>query len=179
MFEGFRFRVGTWYAGIRFRQREQTALRFNDIISRARRVLVVFPESSIDWESTQTLLKYLTRRFASGSMLIIVRQELVSNVLSTPNVKTLAYTQQEINGWFLPRASLIQKVRTQSFDAAIDLNVNFALPSAVLCRESHAPLRISFTKDHGDVFYNFQVQVRRGSSSAVAYRSLLKCLDMF
>jgi ADP-heptose:LPS heptosyltransferase len=70
-------------------------------------------------------------------------------------------------------------MKSSTFDIALDLNVNLALASAFICRESNAPLRVGFAKPNGDHFYNFVVQTRMTTNTPVAYKNLLKCLDMF
>ncbi|MBI5463796.1 MAG: hypothetical protein HY966_02430 [Ignavibacteriales bacterium] len=179
MFERLRLNVGTWYTGIHFRQKKEPTLRFNDILSRAHRVLVLFPESAIGAESTYMLMKYLSRRFSSGTVSVIVREEFQRVTTGIANIRTLPYEQSEINRWYVPRQELIRRMNANTFDVAIDLNVGLALPSAFLCRESHAPLRISFAKPHADRFYNFQLQTKAAGQGIVAFQQLLKCLDMF
>ncbi|MGB2870102.1 MAG: hypothetical protein WBD36_16765 [Bacteroidota bacterium] len=179
MLDRTRLKIGLWYSRFYFRKNRDEAIRFTEAVSRARRALVLFPESALDWESTQTVLKYLSRRFASGSMLLLVRDDLKANVGGAQAVKTVTYTLQDVNTWFVPRGQLLRKMKTSTFDIAVDLNFGLALPSAFLCRQSNAPLRVSFAKEQGDQFYNFQIQTRATSSNPTAYRSLLRCLDMF
>ncbi len=179
MFEASRQKVGVWYSKLYFRKHRDETVRFTEAVSRSRRALVIFPEMTIDWESTQTVLKYLTRRFSSGSMLLLVRSDLMSSIPATQSLKTITYTPDDVNAWFVPRKQLLRRIKTSTFDIALDLNVQLALPSAFLCRESNAPLRVSFAKLSGDQFYNFQVQTKTTTNHPTAYRNFLKCLDMF
>ena len=179
MFENFRKRVGISYARFHFRKKSDPLFHFTDAVSRSRRALVIFPEAGMDWESTQSVLKYVLRRFASGTMLLVIREDLVNTISFAPNIKTVTYAREEVNTWFLPRASLLRKLKTSTFDVVLDLNVVLALPSAFVCRETNAPLRVSFAKESGDDFYNFQVQTKGPGTSSGAYRTLMKCLDMF
>jgi hypothetical protein len=148
-------------------------------MTRSRKALVIFPESTIDNESTSTLLRYLLRKFSSDGMMVLIRDDQLFAMSSAPPMKTLTYSVHDINRWFVPNRELLKRMKTTTFDIALDLNVNFSLPSAFLCKASNAPLRVSFAKQDGDQFYNFQVQTKKTSSSAYSYRSLLKCLDMF
>ena len=179
MFERTRLRVGLWYSRFYFRKTREQSIRFTESVTRARRALVIFPETAIDWESTQSVLRYLSHRFATGSMLVLIREDLKGGVGGAHAVKTVTYSAQDVNSWFVPRGQLLRKMKTSTFDIAVDLNVGLALPSAFLCRESNAPLRVSFAKEQGDRFYNLQVQTRSTANNPTAYRSFLKCLDMF
>ena len=179
MFEALRKSFGIRYANIYFRKRRDQAVHFTESVSRSRRALVIFPETAIDWESTQAVLRYLSRRFSSGSMQLLVRSDFVSSIPSIQSLKTMTYEPEDVNTWFVPRKRLLRKIKSSTFDVALDLNIQLALPSAFICRESDAPVRISFSKLAGDSFYNFQIQTNAASTNPMAYRNFIKCLDMF
>ncbi len=179
MFEKLRYKIGLGYARFHFRKLHDPVVRFTESVERARKALVILPETVTDSESLQSVLKYLGRRFGSGSLLIVSREDLSSSLKSGIAGKTITYAPQEINRWYIPRGGLLRKLKSSTFDIALDLNVNLALPSAFLCRESNAPLRVGFGKPNGDHFYNFVVQTRVTTNAPAAYKNLLKCLDMF
>jgi hypothetical protein len=159
-----------------FRQYRDRMMNFTDALSRARRALVIFPESPLDHESVLTLFRYLLRKFSSEEMTVLIRDDQLFAMASTPPLRTLTYSQRDLNAWFVPRRELLQRMEANTFDVALDLNINFSLPGAFLCKASNAPLRVSFAKKDGDQFYNFQVQTKGTNGN---YKSLLKCLDMF
>jgi ADP-heptose:LPS heptosyltransferase len=179
MLEGFRRNVGLSYSRIHFRRNRDRIINFTDALTRSRRALIIFPESTPDNESTSTLFRYLLRKFSSEGMMVLLRDDQIPAMASTPPIKTLVYSSNDINAWFVPRRDLLKKMETNSFDVVLDLNVKLSLPSAFLCKASNAPLRVSFAKQGGDQFYNFQVQTKGTSGNSHSYRSLLKCLDMF
>ncbi len=179
MFDNIRKRIGMSYTRFHFRRKREAPMQFTDILSRSRRALVIFPETVLDSESSQTLPRYFLRKFAPGSVLFVIRQDLLSSIAAGPTAKIAIYSESDVNTWFIPRDTLLRKVKTSTFDVVVDLNLELALPSAFVCRETDAPLRIGFAKESGDAFYNFQVQPRYGSSAMNACRLLMKCLDMF
>jgi hypothetical protein len=179
MFEGLRLKVGLRYARFHFRKRRDPVVRFTEAVERASKALVLFPETVTDSESMQSVMKYLGHRFGAGSVMVVAREDLAISLRSNFNGKTITYSPEEINQWYIPRRELLRKMKSSTFDIALDLNVNLALPSAFICRESNAPLRVGFAKPSGDHFYNFVVQTRMTTNTPVAYKNLLKCLDMF
>lgn len=179
MFEGLRLNIGLQYARFHFRKRRDPVVRFTEAVDRARKALVLFPETVTDSESIQSVMKYLGRRFGAGSVMVLAREDLAVSLKANFNGKTVTYSPQEINQWHIPRGELLRKMKSSTFDIALDLNVNLALASAFICRESNAPLRVGFAKPNGDHFYNFVVQTRMTTNTPVAYKNLLKCLDMF
>jgi len=154
-------------------------MNFTDALTRSRRALVIFPDSPLDGESVVTLFRYLLRKFSSEGMMLLIRDDQLFSLASTPPLKTLTYSANDVNTWFVPRRKLLQRITTNTFDVALDLNIGLSLPSAFLCKASKAPLRISFSKQGGDQFYNFQFQSKGTAGKTHTYRNFLKCLDMF
>ena len=180
MFEGLRRNVGLQYTRFHFRKSSDPVIRFTEAVSRARRALIVLPESTGDISSVQWVMRNLAERFASGSMTVVARKDQASWVKKEGHrFQILAYNEEDITTWFVPGRELLGKMKRSTFDVAFDLNPGFALTSAFLCRESKAPLRVSFAKVHADEFYNFQVNTKSTNSLAVAYRNLIRCLEMF
>ena len=179
MLEGFRRRAGLIYSRVHFRQSRDPMIHFTNVLTQARRALVILPEASIDREMVTTLLRYLLQKFSSEEITVILRDDQVYSFASTPRLKTLTYSNRDLNPWFVPRRELVEKMNTQSYDVTMDLNMSFSLPSAFLCKASNAPLRVSFAKREGDWFYNFQVRTKKTDGTVRMYRNFLKCLEMF
>jgi ADP-heptose:LPS heptosyltransferase len=179
MFELSRLKMGLWYTRFHFRKQQDPVVRFTEAVGRARKALVILPESMTDMESLQSVMKYLNRRFGAGSVMVLAREEFATSVRANFSAKTITYHPKEISRWYIPTDGLLRKMKSSTFDIALDLNVTLALPSAFMCRESNAPLRVGFAKPNADQFYNFQVQTRMTTNTPVAFKNLLKCLDMF
>ena len=179
MLENIRLTGGLLYSRLYFRHKHDQMMTFTDALRRSHRALVIFPESSLDGESVSMFLRYLLRKFSSEGMMVMIRDDQLFAMASAPPVKTLTYTERDVNKWFVPRRELLRRMESNNFDVALDLNYHLSLTCAFLCKASNAPLRISFAKKNGDRFYNFQVKTRGNNANKYSYRSLLKCLDMF
>ncbi len=179
MLDGSRRRIGLWYSRIHFRGNRDRVLSFTEAFIRARRALVLFPETPIDSDSSSAVLKYIARRYAAGGVVVVIRHDLKAAVSPVPWVKMVTYDRDDISTWHTPRKALVQRMKGTTYDVAFDLNVGLSLPSAFLCKASNAPLRVSFLKDQGDRFYNFQVQTKGTTNNPASYRNFLRCLDMF
>jgi hypothetical protein len=152
MLEGLRLRVGLSYSRLHFRHNRDRITNFTGALTRSRRALVIFPESHLDGESASTLIRYLLRKFSSEGLTVLIRDDQLFAMTSSTPLKTLTYSARDINPWFVPRRGLLQKMKTNTFDIALDLNIGLSLPSAFLCKASDAPLRVSFAKQSGDEF---------------------------
>lgn len=164
---------------VHFRRHRDAVVRFTDAITDARRALVILPETARDIAAVQWAMRYLADRFAGGSMVVMVRSELSPWVKNDKRYQLVTYRDEDVNLWYMPRRQLRRKLKTSTFDVALDLNLGFDLTGAYLCRESRAPLRIGFSKTHADRFYNFQIQTKATTSLTLAYRSYIRCLEMF
>ncbi|HWP83461.1 MAG TPA: hypothetical protein VNN76_12505 [Bacteroidota bacterium] len=179
MFDRTRLNVGVVIARLHFRKTRDPIVQFTNAISRARKALILWPESAAEAPYVQSILRSLSQRLGASALHILVRKDLAKFVTGSPTGPVMTYDKEDINAWFLPRKGLLQKVKKGTFDVVVDLNVRFALPSAVLCKETQAPLRVSFGKPHADVFYNLQIQTSETGSTINAYKNLLRCLEMF
>jgi ADP-heptose:LPS heptosyltransferase len=174
-----RLAVGLLLARFHFRKQDEKVIRFTDSISRSRRALVILPETPADVSAVQWALRYLGDRFSGGKVVVVARSELAPWLQNDRRYDVITYQKDDISFWYVPRRELRRKLKKGTFDVALDLNLSFVLPSAYLCRESQAPLRVGFSKTHADRFYNFQIQTRATTSLNLAYRSFVRCLDMF
>jgi hypothetical protein len=177
MFDAARVRIGLWYSRFHFRKSKDGLLEFTDAIRRSKRALVVLPPTARDPASLQWILRYLVDRFG-GSLIVVARQELSSWLAADKRCEILSYGDDDVRGWFTPGVGLLRKLKKSTFDVAVDLNPDFDLFSAFVCRASLAPVRVGFVHDNADVFFNLQIRVGKESGVAGAYRSFLRCLEM-
>jgi hypothetical protein len=179
MFEQLRYRVGLAYSRFHFRSKASQVIRWTGAFSSARRALLLLPEAPQDSATVQSVLEFFGKEFTPSNLLIVGTVDVASRLKFDRRAQVVTFAPVDMNTWFLPRSELTQKTKKSTFDVAIDLNLELALPSAFLCRESGAAMRVGFKKDHADTFYNFLVQPQAPKNTANAYKSLTDCLRMF
>ncbi len=178
MFEQLRYKIGLSFSQLRFRSVPEQAIRWTGAVSSARRALLLLPESSHDAAAVRKVVEYFVKRFSPGNVVVVGRVDATTLLAFDRHIHLLTFTPSDINTWFLPRGELTRKVKKSTFDVAVDLNLEVALPNAYLCRASDARIRVGFKGPYADTFYNFQVQSRHNNFEA-AYTSLMECLQMF
>ncbi len=96
-----------------------------------------------------------------------------------PRTTILRIHQPDLGTFFLPGSALRSSLASHRYDIALDLNLDFVLPSAYICKESRARVRVGFLRKDADLFFN--VQVRRNENLDVnsLYDRLAACLQMF
>ena len=180
MLEGLRQRVGLLSARFQFRNSRDRILSFPEAFAKSRRALVMFPESPSQTEASTAVVKFLAEQYGNDGVVVVARKDLRPALASVPFVTVLTYDpKRDLNAWFLPRKAFVRRTVGNPFDLAVDLNVGLTVTSAFLCRRSDAPIRLSFVKEHGDRFYNIQVQSQGTVPGAWPYRGMVRCLEMF
>lgn len=150
--------IGLFIARFHFRKAPQEVLSFNEAVRSARRVLVIMPLRKREFLPTVMVIEFLKQRFREEHITIVSDDHGREAVRMLPRSYFIHVLKDEVGPVFLPRRTLLYRVRERQYDLAIDLNLDFVLPSAYICRESNARVRIGFARNNADTFYNFQIQ---------------------
>jgi len=179
MFENLREHIGIQLTRFQFRHRPDQVLEFTNALSKAKTALVVMPFDTLTTSSTVNLLRTLRTKFKDKNLTLVLGEHNTEIPLEMRHCDILHLYDHELNQIFLPRKTIINRIRRKRYDVAIDLNLDFILPTAYICKASEAKVRIGFVKQHADMFYNFQIQKDARKKPAVTYDFLALCFKMF
>jgi ADP-heptose:LPS heptosyltransferase len=174
MFEQLRKNIGLQLAKFHFRKHKENLVQFTNVISTARKALIILPQSQREFFVASIVLQALAQKL---ECVLVAKTEQSNKVKDQFAVINIEPT--EINRFFLPRKSLIQKILREEYDLAIDLNLRFHLTAAYLCKKARSKIKAGFLKDYADTFYNFQVRVSEPQDAQLAYERMVACLQMF
>jgi hypothetical protein len=79
----------------------------------------------------------------------------------------------------LPTKAILQRIFTKEFDVAVDLNLDFVLHTAYICKASRAKVRVGFSSQVSDVFYNIILNLNKQRTPQALYDKFAECLSMF
>ena len=96
-----------------------------------------------------------------------------------PQSQFINILDSDITFLYLPRSPLMQKVRRKSYDLSLDLNLDFLLPSAYICKGSDAHVRVGFARKEAEAFFNFQIRAGAEVPARDVYDRLAACLQKF
>lgn len=178
MFERTRYRIGLAATAFSYGRKEDNVQVFTKAVSHSKKALVIVPSSDVNQLDMQDFLRQFLSKFRLRSLVILAPMNSISKI-HFGSATFITYNEREINRFFLPVRMLRRKIKLTQYDICIDLNSTLDLPSAVLCRESRAPIRISFSKPHGERFYNFLFNAGGELGGGKLYDRLLKCMEMF
>jgi ADP-heptose:LPS heptosyltransferase len=177
--EGLRRSIGYVAARYHFRRSRDRIISFTEAVSSAHQALLILPLRHEEFLPTIMVVDLLKKRFEEENITVVTGDHGVEVMRMLPRSQFIHILVHEINLLYLPSADVIQRVKKKKFDLAIDLNLDFVLPSAYICRESDARVRIGFVRRRADAFYNFQIQHDPTLGRKLIYDRLAMCLQKF
>ena len=178
MFERLRERIGLFYAKIHFREPDEVQT-FTDAVKRARNALVIMPSDRIHSEMSRPLLQFIHNRFRGNNLTVIVPEEARPVVHQLPHCDVIHLHQNDIGSFALPKRGIIHRIQRNEYDLVVDLNVEFSLAAAYLCKASRSRLRVGFATEYADTFFNLQIKTDAARNVKTTYERLAACLGMF
>jgi len=179
MFDSLRRSVGMRLARFHFRSSREQVISFGHSIATSDRVLVVMPLTATEEKGQARVLTFLREHFYEPDITVVAPGEGTPVERSLPRCRVVRIGAGDISAFFLPRRTFLAAVGERTYDLAIDLNLDFLMPSAYICKESNARVRTGFAAPGADAFFNFQVRLEEGKEGTHAYDRLLQCLQMF
>jgi ADP-heptose:LPS heptosyltransferase len=179
MLERFRNSVGLLGARIHFRKWNDDVLSFGGAVSEAHRLLLIMPLDGSPLYPVAPVVTMLKERKPEEAITVLVASHTTEALEALHQSPLIRILPGEISMFFCPHRNVIARVTQQTYDVAIDLNLDFHLPSGYICRESGARFRVGFVSKRSDLFYNFQIQTSQNESRMLRYERLAKCLEMF
>ncbi len=179
MLERLRLSAGMVGARFHFRKSHEEFLSFVDSLTSATRILLIMPLDGSPLYPVAPVLTMLRARKSDEQITVIVASHSTEAFVALERSPIMRILPGEVGPLFLPRKELLSRIARQPFDLAIDLNLDFQLPSGYICRESNARIRVGCSGKHADLFYNFQVQTSHEESRTLRYERFAHCLEMF
>jgi ADP-heptose:LPS heptosyltransferase len=179
MLESLRRAIGMQAARFHFRASQEEVISFSHSISTSDRVLVVMPLRESPEEGQAHVLTFLREHFDEPDITVIAPSGGTPVERVLPRCHVLLVGTGDVSRFFLPRRSFLTRVAERNYDLALDLNLDFMIPSAYICKESNARVRTGFSALHADTFFNFQIRLEPAARKEHAYDRLVQCLEMF
>lgn len=171
--------LGLQFARLQFWTDVDTVQPMTQFFRSAQNALIVLP---VGYEHAMiagtAIRKYRDR--LSHVHLTIVHSSTRSTPLSEfPRSEVVRVDPPDINRFSLPKKSLITRIMTRPYDVAVDMNLDFVLHTAYICKVSRAKVRVGFAHDRSDMFFNVQLNFDRQRPPQALYDEYAACLAMF
>ena len=179
MLETTRQTLGIRLTRWRFRKSHDEIISFTTAVSSARRILLIMPLSTQDVLPTLKVVELLKTQFREEDITVITGDRGLEVIRMLPRSRFIHLLKPQVSYLFLPRADFLNSVHEKSYDLAIDLNLDFVLPSGYICKASGAKIRVGFEHQQADMFYNFQIKPDPTLGRKLIYDRLVQCLQRF
>ncbi len=181
MFEGALQYLGLQYSRLQFRKKEDQQLSFTDFFHQAHSLLIVLPPVYDIADLASEALFDALKAFPHPVRLTLVQSDAWSTSLSQMHrAHIVRFRQNDLTRLLLPRKEIIEQIRqTPSYDLAIDLNLDFILYTAYICRVSRAAVRVGCESRHADTFFNVHMKLNRRRPIREQYEQVASLLTMF
>ncbi len=179
MFEEKRRKFGIMLTRVKSKKNEPKPRSFSNSFTNAKTALVIIPENPEQRSVVAQMLILLQNKFQGNSLTFVVQDgnRNFSNTLNRSNVTTIK--NEHLNFFFLPKKNDIANLLNQKFDLLLDLNFSLVPSSAYLCRNINSPLKVGFSQNHADAYYNFQFNAAPNRNAKTKYEQLFRTLSMF
>jgi ADP-heptose:LPS heptosyltransferase len=171
--------LGMLGARFHFRRSQEESLSFLNALSSASKILLLMPLDGSPLYPVAPVITMLRTRKREDQITVVIASHSTDAFAALEQSPIIRILPEEIGFFFLPRRSVLSRIRQKQYDLVIDLNLDFLLPSGYICRESNARIRVGFAHAHADLFYNLQIQTSRGQSRSQRYERFAHCLEMF
>ena len=180
MFEDAFAYLGLQYARLQFRRDMDEVQSMTDFLRNAKSVLVTLPQRYEDAVMASDALRAVRAKQQGSIHLTVIHTSTRSTSLADfPNSEVIRIDQTDIGRCSLPTRQFLRRVQQRHYDVAIDVNLDFVLHTAYICRASRAYVRVGFAHPTADAFFNVQLKLNRSNSPQVLYRQFAECLAMF
>ena len=179
MLDSFRRSLGMRIAGFRFRKEHEKVISFTHLLPSSGTVLVILPFAPEASAEHAGLLSLFHAHFSPENLTVLSNAPRGSIERIVPRSRVITIVPEDVTMFFLPRQVVMDRIHARHYDVAVDLNLDFMLPSAYICRESNARVRVGRSGPHADTFYNLQVRLDPTAQKGDTYRRLVQCLQMF
>jgi hypothetical protein len=177
MLESLRRSLGLQLSRWHFRRMRNTIISFADAFSTDGKALLILPLTPTA-QSPAQVIELVRAHYPDDRLTVVAEEHDTGAAVLLPRSKILRVSPTQIDWLFRPGREITQGLARGTFDIAVDLNLDSLLPSAYICKESNARVRIGFARKGADHFYNFQMQPDTARDGAL-YDRLAACLKMF
>jgi hypothetical protein len=179
MLERLRKTVGVQYSRWHLRNVRNPVQEFTDFFRRSKSFLIVLPEGYEEAHIAGNSLKKLFDMLKDID-LTVVTSGIRGTVLSDRHHShVVRLDRADLNRFFLPRKSVLRRICNRSYDVALDMNLDFQLHAAYICKASRAPFRVGILCPPGEHIFNVHLNLRPSQPPQQMYSQFIRCLAMF
>lgn len=171
--------LGLRYARWQFRHDVDHSRQLTNFVEQAGSILVVLPTGYDDAVVAGNTLKKLFDRLKNVHLTVVTAGVRGTALDDMGKSEVVRFDDVDIGKLFLPRKTMLRRVLTRTYDMALDMNLDFVLHAAYICKASRAPVRVGIMRQNSEHFFNVQLNLDRTASPQILYEKFAQYLGMF
>lgn len=172
--------LGLQFAKFQFRSDFDTPQHLTNFFTGAKNVLVTMPRGYDNAVHAGNALYKYRDALSHVHLTIIHTGTRETNLTSFLHSRIIRITPADVNRFMLPKRALMQQIFSREYDVALDLNLDFVLHSAYICKASRAKVRVGLHRSPlADLFFNVRVDLAERRAPQSMYEQFAACLMMF
>ena len=179
MFDQAFSRLGFLFAKLQFHGDVDQVQPLTEFIKGARNMLIILPLGYEEAAVASDALFRTCRELSHVHLTVIHTGTRATSLTVFPKCEVIRIDPADINRFSLPTRSLMKRIFKHEYDVAMDLNLDFVLHTAYICKASRAKVRVGCTHAASDLFYNVQLNLNTHSPPQAVYQKVASCLAMF
>ncbi len=179
MFDDALAYVGLQVAKLQFRTDIDQVQSFTTFLRTAGNVLITLPVNYEESVIAGNALRDFRRQRENLKLTVVNNSTWSTSLADFPRCEVVHVDTADVNRLSLPRKALLQRILHAPFDVAVDLNLDFVLHTAYICKASRAKVRVGFAHAAADLFFNVQINIDRRRTPQALYERFAACLSMF
>lgn len=177
MLESLGRSLGFHLSRFRFRNNRDGVISFTGITA-GNHALLILPLTPSTL-SPAPVIDLLRKNFPDNRITIVTDEHDSAIGALLPHSEIVRLGTANTSRFFLPAPDITRAVKARRYDVAIDLNLDFLLPSAYICKASNARVRLGFARIGAEVFFNFVMQPDSTRGATQLYERLAAVVQMF
>jgi hypothetical protein len=179
MFENVLAYLGLQIAKFQFRNDIDQVQPMTKFLRGASNVLIIMPVGYEYALLAGNALRSFRDRMKEIHLTVVHNSTRETALANFPRCVVVRMDPPDVNRFSLPTKVALQRILTREYDVAIDLNLDFVLHTAYICKASRAKVRVGFTSPVSEIFFNININLDKQRTPQVVYEKFAECLAMF
>ncbi|MBC8182661.1 hypothetical protein H8E88_16295 [candidate division KSB1 bacterium] len=159
-------------------KKSQGVVDFGSALASAKSLLLIMPDNPDHFGIARNYISEIKNDFAGAKFVFLTRENNKSLLDVNQPHGTIFVSSEDINRLGLPKKNLQLRILATDFDIVIDLNFDFHPLSTLLCKISHAPVKICLYNRDREPFYNFSFRTTSRKNLEEKYQVLTNYLGV-
>lgn len=176
MIEKLKGKIGQLFVKKNLKEVKHQVQSFRNFFKKSFSFLILMPEDETDFNYSVEVIRFLEANKKHFHILTYDYRVSLLPLKIRPQV--IEHGIDDLNKFKLPSKKFMDKLSELDINAVLDLNRKPNLFYSYAANLVNAPLRIGFSKEDADAYYNIQI-INKEENPEISYKNFLNCLSMF